>query len=336
MLATASAFAQVEYDIGSQRSEDRDHEWRFYLGGVMSLSGGVDETFRAFYAATGQDYKQSLAESYDLKDFGISCPYLTWGIEYERTWKWWTFNWDMLILNIDASAKAKRDYYLGVGDDIGYNGKSYDHLMIKNGSDFSVELTGLMTEFLFSFTPFTFFYGEEGRSRLTPSLDLGLMIFGGRLDIDAGNPTGTTVYQNPPVDFVIGGNSSTTAFAGAPKIGLGADFTIGTEDELQWLFHADLGYFTFDGSTKALTGASHRAKDIDVSYFSLAGEAGILVPLENGKAFTCGARLQFISLDGEIKSQEKDSAAIIAARERFDKAIDLAITTFMFYIGFNY
>lgn len=335
-LLTAGAFAQAEFDWGSQRPEERDHEWRFYLGGIMSLSGGVDETFRAFYAATGQDYKQSLAESYDLGDFGVSCPYFTWGVEYERDWEWWAFKWDLTVLNLSASARAKRNYYMGVGKDISYGGRKYDHLMIPSGRNFSIDLTGAMSDLMFSFTPFTFFYGGGDDCKLTPSLDLGLVLFGGQLDIDAGRSTGTTVYQNPPVDFVIGGKSSSFLAIGAPKIGLGADFRLGPDDDFQWVFHGDLGYFAYNGSTKLFTSASHREKNIDVSYLSFTGEAGMNIPLENGSALSCGLRLQIVAIDAEIKSKAKDQAAVIAARERFDKAADFTMTTLMFYVGYAY
>ena len=336
LAGAAVARAQVEYDWGSQRPEDRDHEWRFYLGGLTTLSGTIDETFRAFYAATGQDYKQALAESYKLDDFGVDCPYVAWGVQYEREWSMWAFKWDAKFFDLSADATARRDYYVGVGKDIHYGGRSYDHLMIPKGRAFSIDFFGAMSDLLFSFTPFTFFYGGDDEHKLTPSLDLGLVLFGGDMKVDAGKTTGTTVYQNPPVDFAVGGKSSMPVVIGAPKIGIGADYRVGPDDGFQWVFHGDIGYFTYSGSTKFLTSSSHREKEIEVNYLSVTGEAGCAFPLYDGSALSLGVRVQVVSIEGSINSKEKDQAAIIAARERFDKSVDLMLTTMMLYVGYNY
>jgi hypothetical protein len=335
-LFASEVFAQAEWDWTSVTPDNRNSQWRLYFGAITSIKGTVDETFRAFYAATGQDYKQALAESYDLGDFGVDGPYQTIGFHYDHAWKYWAFKWDMLFFDISTDAHAKRDYYIGVGKDIGYGGRSYDHLMVPKGDDFSIDLFGTMTDLMFSFTPITFFYGSDDDMRLTPSIDLGLVIFGGQFEIDDGSPRGTTVYQNPPVDFVIGGSSKSFLGGGAPKIGLGATFVKGRDNELQWVSHVDLGYFSYDGSTKPFTSSGHREKELDVTMFTLGAETGFVLPLGDSLALTGGLRLQFLNLTGDIKSKEKDTAKIIAARERFDKSVDFTITTAMIYVGLTY
>ncbi len=332
----SGVLAQAEWDWTSATPENRDSQWRLYFGAITSIKGTVDETFRAFYAATGQDYKQSLAESYDLTDFNVDGPYTTIGFHYDHAWKYWAFKWDMLFFDISTDATAKRDYYIGVGDDISYGGRDYDHLMIAKGDDFSIDLLGTMSDFMFSFTPITFFYGGDDAMRLTPSLDLGIVLVGGQFNIDDGNPRGSTVYQNPPVDFVIGGESKSFIGAGAPKIGLGATFVAGRDGDPQWVSHAEFGYFSYDGSTKAFTSSSHREKELDISMFSLSAETGFVLPLGNALALTGGLRLQFLSIEGEIRSKDKDAAEVIAARERFDKSVDFTMTTAMVYLGLTY
>ena len=335
-LAASCAFAQAEWDWTSVTPDNRNSQWRLYFGAITSIKGTVDETFRAFYAATGQDYKQALAESYDLGDFNVDGPYTTIGFHYDHAWKYWSFRWDMLFFDISTDATAKRDYYIGVGKDISYGGRDYDHLMIPKGDDFSIELFGTMTDLMFSFTPITFFYGGGEDLRLTPSLDLGLVLFGGQFKIDDGSPRGTTVYQNPPVDFVIGGSSDMFIGGGAPKIGVGATFVKGLDGDPQWVSHVDLGYFSYDGSTKPFTSSGHREKELDVSMISIGAETGFVLPLGDTLALTGGLRLQFLSLEGEIRSKEKDTAKIIAARERFDKSVDFSMTTAMVYLGLTY
>lgn len=327
--------SQAMYAWGSMHPEARDREWRVYAGSVMDLSGHVNETFRPFYAASGQDAKQALAESYDVEDFGIECPYLSLGFQFQRKMKYWGYRWNFLYFDVASSATAKRDYYIGVGEEIEYNGIAYEHLKIPKGSEFDADLAVGMTEFLFSFTPFTFVYGND-HFKLVPSIDLGIVLLGGKLDIDAGETTGVTTYQNPPVEFAVGGEASSYFIAGAPKVGIGADFYIGPDDGFQFILHGDVGYFAYDGSSKPFTGNSHREKNIDVSYLACTGEAGVAIPFSNGTAMTLGVRVQVVQFDGSIKSKETEADRIIAARERFDKEVEFSMTSALFYIGYTF
>ena len=70
--------------------------------------------------------------------------------------------------------------------------------------------------------------------------------------------------------------------------------------------------------------------------FTLGAETGFILPLGDSVYLTGGLRLQFLTLTGEIKTKDKSQAEIIAARERFDKAVDFTITTAMIYVGLTY
>ena len=334
LLLAASSAAQGQVVAGSLPSYNRDSEWRASVGAIASVSGTIKETFRAFYAATGQDSKQSMADSYKLSDFGVDTPYYTLGAQYGCQWDYFAFHWDFSFFDISADAKAKRNYYLGVGSDISYHGRKYDHLQIPKGQKFSLDFLGGMMDFTFSITPFSLIFDES--IKLTPSLDLGLVLIGGQYEIDAGSPRGTTVYQNPPVDFVIGGSSDSWIGAAAPRIGVGSELRIIYENDVEWVTRGGLGYFSYDGSTKPFTSAGHRKKEIDISIFSLMIDSGFVFPLDDDSALTLGGRVQYLSIDAEIKSKEKDTASIIAARERFDKSADLSMLTLMVYVGYTY
>ena len=334
LAASAAPAFDVQLEWGHPVPEDRDARWAISYGSLVDISGHIDETFRAYYKATGQNWKQSLAESYSLSDFGVDGPYSTIGLHYEKQWTFWAFRWDIVRLALDASANAKRDYYLGVGDDIKYGGKSYDHLKIPKGSRFEIDFDGFLTSGQFAFTPCTFWIGEE--LSFTPELDAGLVVVLGEYEIDAGKARGTAVYQNPPVDFVVGGSSESIIGAGAPMIGLGGELRIGAEDWIQWIFRANLGYFSYSGSTKPFTSSKHRAKDIDLDYFSLAFDASVLLPMTEKTCLELGARLQYTDLSAEIKSKARDDAAIVAARERFDKKADFDAVTVLFYAGISF
>ena len=56
-LFAPGVFAQAEWDWTSVTPENRNSQWRSYFGAITSIKGSVDETFRAFYAATGQNEK---------------------------------------------------------------------------------------------------------------------------------------------------------------------------------------------------------------------------------------------------------------------------------------
>lgn len=326
--------SNAQFDWGSQQSEARDSRWTFSAGAVLNLKGTVDELTRPYYTASGQHHKQSLAESYSLKDFGVDDVYPMFGLGYLKRWDYFAFKWNVSALMVSSDAVALRDYYLGIGKAIRVNGVPYDHLMIPEGTPFSLDFTGLMTDLTFSFTPFSLSLGES--FRLTPSIDFGLIAIGGFYDIDAGDSHGTTVYQNPPVDFVIGGQSKSAIGIAAPQIGCGLEMRVGADDDLQWVTSLGVSVFAYDGRTDLFTSADHRKKNADVTFLSATAETGLLFPLSEGRAFMIGGRVQYISFEGDITSAATSEEEILRDRERFDKRVDLEMITAMLMIGFCY
>lgn len=333
LLSAAAANADF-FSAGRPVPENRDSKWSLSAGALFGLEGTVDETFRAYYKATGQDSKQALAESYSLSDFGVDGAYPAFGLHHENLGKYFSFRWDVLYLSLETDATARRDYYLGLGDDVSWNGRDYDHLVIPSGSDFSIAFDGLWATVACAFTPFTMNFGET--VRLSPELSVGLTVIGGEYEVDAGNPRGTTVYQNPPVEFVVGGRSSSLIGAGAPMVGAGLELRIGPDDGIQWITRAGAGYFTFSGSTKPFTSSSHREKDIDLDYFSVSVDTSLVFPVGEQTCLTLGVRAEYLDLDAEIKSKERDVAKIVAAHERFDKAADFESFSAMVYAGLTF
>ncbi len=334
--AAAAVFAALVGDAsawGVTTAPDRDKAWSFSLGQIVDVSGRVDETFRAFYKATGQDWKQSLAESYDLKDFGVDAPYTTFGLHYRRDWRYFAFRWDLSVFSLSADAKARRDYYIGLGDDVRYGGRKYDHMKIPSGSSFSVDFRGGLMDGVISFTPVELAFSDT--FSVVPSLDLGLAVFGGEWEIDAGEARGTATYQNPPVDFVVGGSSSSLVGAGAPMLGAGLEFRVGRSDWVQWVTRLNAGFFKYDGSTKFFTG-SGREKDLELDYASVGVETRVELPMTETTCLELGGRLRFMTLDAEIRSKERDTAAIVAARERFDKSADLDLVMAELFVGVSF
>ena len=145
------------------------------------------------------------------------------------------------VQRLIADAKARRDYYIGLGDDVRYGGRKYDHMKIPSGSSFSVDFRGGLMDGVISFTPVELAFSDT--FSVVPSLDLGLAVFGGEWEIDAGEARGTATYQNPPVDFVVGGSSSSLVGAGAPMLGAGLEFRVGRSDWVQWVTRLNAGFF---------------------------------------------------------------------------------------------
>ena len=319
---------------GVEVPADRDSQLSVSYGAVMSLSGRVDETFRAFYKATGQDHKQSLAESWKLDDFGFDAPWSAFGFHFEHVWRWASLRMDLSLFDVDAKARAKRDYYLGLEDDISYGGRKYDHLKIPKGSSFSSEFSGGLGSLAVAVTPVTIEFDDA--LKLVPELDVGLLAIAGDWKIDAGKAHGVTTYQNPPVDFVVGGSSSAFIGAGAPFAGAGAELRVGRDDYVQWVTRGNFGFFSYSGSTKPFTNSSHRAKDLDVDMFTLAADTSVILPMDERTCFLVGLKAQWLSLDGSIKSKARDTASIIAARERFDKKVDIDVALVQVYAGITF
>ena len=143
LLLSAAAPGGDVLSWGRPLPADRDAKWTVSYGTLAGIDGHVDETFRAFYKATGQDEKQALAESYSFSDFGVDGSYPAFGAHYEKQWPFFSFRFDLLWLSLEADATARRDYYLGLGDEISFGGRKYDHLMISAGTDFSIEFDGV-------------------------------------------------------------------------------------------------------------------------------------------------------------------------------------------------
>lgn len=334
LVAALAAFAASHAGAwGVQTSPDRDSRWAFSYGAFLDMSGHIDETFRAYYKATGQNSKQALAEKYDLDDFGIDPPYGTFGLHFERQWKFFAFRWDLDAFSMSADAVAKRNYYIGLGNDVKYGGRKYDHMMIPGGSSFSVDFTGVLTDLTVSFTPVEIRFSDA--FAIVPSIDLGLALFGGQWKVDAGHARGTTTYQNPPVDFVVGGSSSSFVGVGAPLVGLGVEFRVGQPDWVQWNTRAGVGAFRYDGSTRAFT-SKGREKDLELEYASVTVDSRVLLPMTETTCLELGGRVRWLTIDADVTSKERDAQAIIAARERFDKSGSFDAILAELYVGISF
>lgn len=304
---------------GRDLDENRDAQFRVTGGIIAELEAMIQETTRQFYDATDQQFKQDLAERFDLNDFNFDDGYPAFGLSYENAAKWLTFQLDVHVANADADAVAQRNYYIGVGS-VEYAGREYEHMQIPRGRAFSMDLTAALVEMRGLFTPFTL-KPREG-VRFTPWIDLGLMLFLGDYEIDAGEPSGVIQYMNPPEDFVVGGQADGIVGMGLPELGLGGQLRIGSPGAVNLVLQGHYSVLQYDGDTSYFTSSQHREKDVDIDHFNAKVSCGLEFPLKSGRCVTLAAQYQLIESEAAIMAKDATTEEVITRRERFDKDVN--------------
>lgn len=325
-----SAPVRAGLEWGGRLPENRDGRLRLVGGAILDFEGMVEETTRKLYDVTGSTWKQDYAETYDTDDFALEGPYGVIGLSGEAAWRFFRLQFSTVFLNPSTRAEARRDYYVGVGEDIEYQGKSYDHLMIPAGETFEAEVLGNVTELTLAFVPFGVVAGDV--LRIQPSLDLGVLLFGGRYEIDAGETTGTKSYQNPVEEFAIGGRSRGYVGLGAPQWGPGVDVRFGRAEGFGFNLQVHYLFFDYDGSTDFITTADHREKNVDFSHRNLRVRGEFEFPLRRAAA-TLGVQAQWIDTEGLISSMATDEEEILEKQERFDKEFTFEMTSVLATLG---
>ena len=159
--------------------------------------------------------------------------------------------------------------------------------------------------------------------QISPFLDLGLFMFLGYYDIDAGEATGVVQYQEPPEDFVVGGQADGFIGAGLPELGLGCEIRMGQPDDVNFVMQGHYSVCQYDGSSKYLTTSSGRDKDVDIDHVNARLRCSVEFPMQSGRCVTLGVEYQLIDMDVAITSQSDSEEEIIENRERFDKFAEL-------------
>lgn len=332
-FATAESGTGV-LSAGRQISAQRNSRLQVSIGQVRQLDVLVEETTRAFYDVTGREDDQARAQTFDGSDFNMEDGYLTIGLKWENARKYFTWQAETALMNPSTDAVARRNYYIGIGRSVKYEGKSYDNMLIPEGDEFEVSVFGGTLEFRTQFTPFTLQFGNS--VRVVPWAELGIFTFMGEYKLDAGEPRGSTVYQNPPEDFVIGGRTRGFAGMGLPEWGGGGEIRIGEDDGPVVSLRGSYTVCNYSGGTRFLTSSSHREKSIDLSHRNVRLQAHVELPTVSGRAWLLGARYQKIKSRALIESTGATEEEIIERRERFDKQVEFAYESLEFLAGFTF
>ena len=257
-------------------------------------------------------------------------PFGALGLSWYVAGRFLRFGLDAIFLKASSTAVAKRDYFLTLGSDVEYKGRAYRHMKVSEGQSFSTEVFGTMFEMDLAFVPFGLSLGES--VVVNPTLGMGLVLFGGRYEIDAGPPTGVVQYQNPPEDFVVGGNASGFLGMGAPQVGPGIELRFGRPDGVNLDLRAQYMFFEYKGSTTFFSTADHRDKDLKFSHTNVRLGAQLEIPMRR-VALTLGVKAQFMDSEGSIKSSSTDPEVILARRERFDKDFTFRLQSLFGTVG---
>lgn len=308
------------------------------IGSILTLQGSVQETTRPFFDVTGQQRKQAYALDYDLEELGFDGSYLTFGLEFEKMWKYVTLQFSGSYVNPTAHSTVPRDAYIGVGE-VEFGGKNYEYMVIQKGEQFDADMqAGLFSARAF-FTPFTL-EPKDYWIQFVPSIYGGLFAFAGHYEIDAGPARGLTTYEIPPRDYVIGGTGKGWAGVALPEIGAAAELTLGLGERhnrnISLVVQGYYSIFQFEGTTDELNISSRHDKTLDLDYDSYGGRILLEVPLNEAVDLVFGGGYQYMKAHATVEAKDRPVEEILVLREKFDKKIDFEMSTFTAMAGIRF
>ncbi len=318
-----------------------DPEKRFRLnatfGQVAPIDGFVQETTRPIFEITGQTERNSSAESYSFDEIGLEESDTTYGLALEYMWKYVTLQFDGSFATFTAQGTAFRDFFIGV-QEVRFAGQPYEYQVILEGTPYTADLDAALLGLRAQITPVTFNAG--GAVQMVPWAQVGLFGFTGQMEVAAGPALGVQLYENPARQYVQNGRSTGDVVAFVPEVGIGGElrFRLGRPGNggPDLVLQAGYSIFEFEGSTGDLGISARNEKDVDVNYDSYEARALIEWPVSAGTSLVAGAELRTISADALSSAQQRSPEEVEALREKFDKNIDLEMTSVNAILGLRW
>ncbi|MCF7837467.1 MAG: hypothetical protein K9N49_02460 [Candidatus Marinimicrobia bacterium] len=295
------------------------------VGQMAKLSGIVDETKRAYsdYEERREEYAHRL-ETYSLEEFGLDKDTPIYGLRLQCTGRYFELAVGLDHLSPEATAVARRDYYLGV-DKVQFEGQTYDYLLIPEGQTFDSELDAMLLDVRLRFTPFSLTIPKV--LRLSPWLYAGLLGFYGQYEIDAGPATGITIYEAAEYEYVIGGRGTGSASGALPSVGLGGECVLllgrGRHGPAELTLYGEWGLLRYDGRTSSLGFSARNEKDLDLDYTEWRLGARCDLPLNERLGFFVALEYRLIEAEATLEAQERPPEDQAVRLEKYDKAVDL-------------
>lgn len=332
-VVTGACDAGGWFRAGREIPPERDAGVRIGAGSVLRLECLVQETHRPFYDLTNPE-ANLVAERYDLGDFDLDAGLGLIELTLEKHGRHFGVQWNVAFTAPGTETVARRDYYIGISRPIVYEGQRYEYMMIPEGTPFSLDVLGLLTDVRLMWTPFTL--APTDGIRFVPWLDVGLLAFAGDYDLDAGAPSGVIQYQNPPEDFVVGGRASGLVAAGLPEAGAGAELRFGRPGGANLVLQVRGAALEYSGSSSYLTTSRHREKVLTVDHVHVWGRCAMEIPLRNGRFFTAGIACRLVESQVDIRASGRSEEEILRRRERFNKEADFALLSVTFNLGLQF
>ncbi|MFH0954055.1 MAG: hypothetical protein V1873_06975 [Verrucomicrobiota bacterium] len=309
------------------------------VGSILSVDGTVRETYRPFFDVTGQDWKQKYAKEYTLDELGFTDSYPTYGLEFEKMWKYVTLRVNGMYVNPSSSTTAeRRDAYISVNE-VKFEGKSYDHMVIPKGQAFDADMQSGFFGLRTFVTPFTL-EPEDYWAQFVPSIYVGIFGFVGSYEIDAGPAQGLTTYELPPHTYVIGGTGKGDAALAIPEIGIGGELTLGLGERrgrnVNLVVQGHYSLFQFQGSTSDLGIDTRYDKLLDLDYDNYEARVLLEIPMTDGLDLIFGAGYQYVKAFATVEAAAESAEEIIRRREKFDKEISFKMSAVTGMIGIRF
>jgi len=317
LLGAVSPLRGEPFQWGRKVTPGRSFSLEMMGGAVTRIYGKVKETSRPYYEMIG---KEAEGHTYTLSELGLDKNLFTWGGRLEQRWKYLSVAFSASYMKFSSSTTAKEDFYIGISDRIEYQGKEYDYMMIPEGHHFTADYPAALLDLQFLITPLTWQPAEA--LQISPWLCLDLFGFFGKYDLNAGPPTGTTFYEYPPQEYVVGGHSQDWIGMGVPGIGPGGEIILGKPGGVRLALEANAVFFKYSGSSDSFPVKVSQEKDVDLDYYNLVARGRLEVPLSDEVDFLVGLSYQYILADVSTRAQEHTPEEIEELREKWDKDID--------------
>lgn len=321
-------------EIQKGRAFDPEKSWSLVptFGSMTEIEGSVVETSRLITRQTGIS-SSNIPESYSLEELGFDGPYGTFGIMIRKLWKYASFQTDITYTQPDASQRAPSDFFIGV-DDVSFGGRTFENLAIPAGTSYDASLDTLLIRLRTQITPFTI--NPDGVAQLTPWIHLGISGVISRFEIDAGPAQRVILSENPPREYVVGGQGQGTNGGAIPEVGLGGELRL-QMGRADLVVEGTYAIMQFSGSTKDIGISSRHAKLLDLDYSYAELRAYLEYPLSDAVDLVLGVSFEVSSAEALAEADDSKSLSqVLDEREKFDKEIELDYTIIQALIGLRF
>jgi len=323
--------ARAEVTAGRNLEDRETFTIGLTVGQAFGLDGEVREISRPIEDIGAKP--ATPPENYSWEELGFDDSFGGYGLFVENMWKYVTFQGHFFNGKPELNGVADRDYYLGV-EEVDFEGREYEYMKIPEGQAYDGEIDLYTLDLALRITPVSF--GSADYVEFVPWLHLGAFIFIGQYDIDAGPPQGVVQYENPPRDYVVGGQAEGTSGLVIPEYGFGGEFRFYVNDRTHLSVQGTLSALKLKGSTADFGISSRNEKDLDIDYLSANIRVMVEFMINDDLDLVTGIDFQTWDGDATAKATDKSEDEILELREKFDKDITFTMSSIAGLVGLRF